>query len=1164
MVCTNCGAENKPTRRFCRDCGHPLSLVCPGCGASNDPADRFCGECGRALEGAAVEDTPDDAAGLDRDPHERRFVVVLFADLVGFTQFSEAQDPEVVRAALTTYFDRARDVIQRFGGDIEKFIGDAVMAVWGATVTHEDDTERAVRAGLELTDVVARLGDELDGGGLSVRVGVLSGEASVAPASPEQGFVVGDLVNTASRLQSIAEPGTVVVGDATYRMLRDAVQFEPRGEHLLKGKTDPVAVWRAVRATTDRTQRAQSSGLEPAFIGREEELRLLKDALHATERAGRARLVSLIGEAGIGKTRLAWELHKYVGGLARDIYWHDGRSPAYDQGLPFWALGEMVRQRAGIAETDDPLRSRTKLRTAVVEYVPSPADQEWIEPRLAALLGLDKAPSGERSEFFAAIRSFFQHIAERGTTLLVFEDFHWADAGLVEFVTQLVESSPRHPILVLTLARPDLLDAAPGWGAGRRDFASAHLGPLTEAEMTALVAGMVQGISEDLIAAINERANGIALYAVELVRMLIADGDLVMEDDVCCIPTRDLSTIRVPNTVRAVIEARLDRLPADTRELLQDAAVLGAAFTQAGLATMTGLDGPRLHELLEPLVHRELLEFESDPRSPGRGQYRFVQSMIREVAYGRLTRDERRVRHIRAAEFFAEVDERELAGAVASHYLAAHSVTDTPDDERALTAEATAALSEAAERAAGVHSHPQALAMIEQALAFTTDHRAEAALWQRAARSASALAQHEAAIGYAYQALDWYREHGDSADIANAAALVGEDLCNGFRAPEAIGVLEPIVGAESALDEPDLVAAGAQLARAYLMALRDEDAADMADRVIGPAERFNLIPTIVDTLITRGTALGNLGRMYEAIALLQGASRYAQDHDLPVAEMRAANNVGHLLAYDDHVGAMDACRTGMEQANRLGEVRFIGSFTWAVAAYLDRDGRFEEGQALRDEVRDRIELPASSLLWYELTDLTSRVEQGDTSAVDAAYEAARRSVDDADPQSRASAPVARARLNLLTGRLEAAYDDVVSVEEAHRYPDHLAVAMVAAAMLGDIDRLEVVAEALRSIPARGRMLGSLNSAASGALAALRGHTDEAVTDFSSALAFRYLRLDRANLQALFATMVGREAPEARKASDEAFDVLTRAGATAYLDLYAAGMPPDEAQRAAGS
>jgi len=1163
MLCTNCGSDNQPTRRFCRDCGQPLRLVCPGCEALNDSVDKFCGECGRALDTARSEEAGNGIAGLHRDPHERRFLAVLFADLVGFTPFSEARDPEVVRAALTTYFDRSRDVIVRFGGTVEKFIGDAVMAVWGATVAHEDDAERAVRAGLELTEMVARLGEELDGESFSLRVGVLTGEASVAPATPEQGYVVGDLVNTASRLQSIAEPDTVVVGDATYRMLRDAIQFEPLGEHPLKGKATPISIWRAVRVKTHRAQDMYRSGWEPPFIGRKEELHLLKDALHATERAGRSRLVSIIGEAGIGKTRLAWELRKYVGGLAREIGWLDGRSPAYGQGLTFWALGEMVRQRAGIAGTDDPQRSRTKLRTAVAEFVPSVIDQEWIEPRLAALLGLECTPTGEQSEFFGAVRSFFQHISERNTVLLVFEDFHWADAGLIEFVSELVERSPRHPILVLTLARPDLLERVPSWGAGRRNFTSAHLGPLTDAEMSELATGMVQGIGGGLMETINERASGIPLYAVELVRMLLADGALVMDDDSCCTPTQDLSTIRMPDTVRAVVEARLDRLSPDIRALLQDSAVLGSAFTSAGLAAMSGLDTGSLEALLEPLVHRELLEFESDPRSPERGQYRFVQSMIRDVAYGRLTPEERRVRHLRAAEFMAGLGEVELVGAVAGHLMAARRVTTDPDDAGVLAAKATAALSDAADRAARMHSHAQGLAMIEQALEITTDPMEEATLWERAARSASALARTDTAIGYARRALDRHREQGDPVGIAGAAAVVGDVLCTAFKPGEAIEILEPLVETEPAFTQPAVVEAGAKLARAYLMALRDADAASMADRVIGPAEHFDLVPTIADTLITRGTALGNLGRMHEAIALLQGASRYAQDRDLPLAQMRAANNVGHLLAYDDHAGAMQACRTGMGQANRIGDVGFIVSFTWAVAAYLDRDGRFDEGQALRDEVRDRFDLPTSSALWYELTDLTVRIERGDASAIDPAYDLVRRCVDDANPQSQASVPIAKAKLDVFSGRFEPACDGVMSVDGPYLSPEHFEVATVAAAMLGDTDRLEVVAEAVASSPARGRMLGSIADTVSGALAALRGQTDEAVTGFSAALAFRYLRIDRAKLQALFATLVGRDVPEAREASDAAFEFLTEVGAAAYLDLYAAGMPLAGEQGAAG-
>ena len=1168
MVCTTCGSDNKPTRRFCRSCGKPLSRDCPRCGASNDPTDRFCGECGSALDQAGSEDAEpddaDDAHTLKRDPHERRFVSVLFADLVDSTSFSETRDPEIVRAALTAYFDCAREIIARFGGVVEKYIGDAVMAVWGATVAREDDAERAVRAGLELAEAVTRLGGERDSASLSVRIGVLSGEASVSPATPEQGFIVGDLVNTAARLQTSAEPGTVVVGDATYRMLRDAIQFEPLGEHRFRGKSEPVPVWRAVRAMTDRVRRTGKGGLEPTFVGRKEELHLLKDVLHATERTGRARLVSIVGEAGIGKSRLAWELRKYVGGLVRDVYWHDGRSPAYDQGLTFWALGEMVRQRAGIAETDDPLRSRTRLRTAVAEYVATPADQEWIEPRLAALLGLDEAPTDDRSEFFAAVRSFFQSIAERSTCVLVFEDFNWADAGLIDFVGELVERSPHHPILVLTLARPDLLDRVPRWGSGRRNFTSSHLGPLTDEEMMELVGGIVKGISEDLCEAIIQRANGVPLFAVELVRMLIADGDLAMDDGECCTPTRDLSTIRVPDTVRAVIGARLDRLPSGARSLLQDAGVLGASFTATALAAMSGLDTARVEELLGPLVHRELLELESDPRSPERGRYRFVQSMIREVAYDRLTRDERRVRHRRAAGFLANQGDTELAGAAASHFMAAHRATNDATEAELLAADATAAISEAAERAARMHSHAQSLVLIEYALALTTDPRAKAELWQRGARSASGLAHHETAIGYAYRAFDWYQERGTAADIAAAAALVGEELCHAFRALEAIEVLEPIVDADPSLSEPAVVAAAAGLARAYLMALRDREAADMGSRIMDPAERLGLLPIIVDGLITSGTALGNLGRMHEAIALLQGATRYARESDLPLAELRAANNLGHLLAFDDHTAAMETCRSGMEQANRLGHVGLIGSFTWAVAAYLDRDGRYDEAQALRDEVRERIEMSEASALWYHLTDLTIRVERGDRAALEPAYEAVRRSVDDANPQSETAAPLARARLNLLSGRFEAAVQDMMDVAEPHRLPDHLMIAMLAAAMLGDIDRLETVAAGLRSGPWRGRMIDGVGSAVDGALAALRGRTEEAVAGFSRALAFRWLQMDRALLEALFATLIDSAVPEARKASEHAFEVFSEAGAAGLLDVFGEAMPLTNGQSAKGA
>ena len=509
------------------------------------------------------------------------------------------------------------------------------MAVWGATAAHDDDAERAVRAGLELVDMVAALGEEIGEPALRLRAGILSGEAVVGPGGNDKGLVVGDMVNTASRLQSIAEPGTVVVGESTRSLIQESISCEALGEQQVKGKAIPVAAFRALRLISEVGGRNRSDGLEPPFVGRQDELRLLKDQLHATGREGRARLISIMGEGGIGKSRLVWELLKYVDGLGDPIYWHEGRSPAYGDGVTFWALGEMVRSRAGIADTDDSGKSRLRLRTAVAEYVPDSEDQRWMEPRLAGLLGLDAMPPGDRSELFAALRTFFQRVADRGTTVLVFEDIHWADAGLLEFIEELVDRSQRDPILVVTLARPDLLERRPGWGSDRRNFMSLHLGPLTDDAMDRLVTGLVPGIPDQPRRTTVQRAAGVPLYAVELVRMLLNEGALVEGEGAGYRLIGDLAASSVPHSLQAVIGARLDRLDPADRALLQDAAVLGQSFTVDGLVGLRDEPPEAIGARLDGLVRSELLELESDPRSPERGQYRWVQAMIKEVVHGR-------------------------------------------------------------------------------------------------------------------------------------------------------------------------------------------------------------------------------------------------------------------------------------------------------------------------------------------------------------------------------------------------------------------------------------------------------------------------------------------------------------------------------------------------
>ncbi len=345
MICPTCGTENAAGSRFCDECGTTLSSACPNCGEPHRPGAKFCANCGTNLGATTVAQQPQQAEAGAATLAERRFVTVLFVDLVGFTPFAEERDAELVRETLDRYFGIARLAVERHGGTIEKFIGDAVMAVWGTPTAHEDDAERAVRAAMELLDGVQGLGEDI-----SARAGIVTGEAAVTIGAEGQGMVAGDLVNTASRLQSVAPPGAILVSATTMNAASAAIVFEPVGAQELKGKTAPVEAYRALRVVANRGGQMRSEGLEAPFVGREEELRLLKDQLHATTRDGRARLVSISGPAGIGKSRLAWEFEKYIDGVVETIYWHRGRSPAYGEGVTFWALGEMVRRRAELAE----------------------------------------------------------------------------------------------------------------------------------------------------------------------------------------------------------------------------------------------------------------------------------------------------------------------------------------------------------------------------------------------------------------------------------------------------------------------------------------------------------------------------------------------------------------------------------------------------------------------------------------------------------------------------------------------------------------------------------------------------------------------------------------------------------------------------------------------
>ena len=378
------------------------------------------------------------------------------------------------------------------------------MAVWGTPVAREDDAERAVRAALALTGAVALLGEEVGMPELRVRAGVLTGNAAVDVGAEGEGMVLGDTVNTASRLQSIAAPGTVLVDDVTRRASEAAIAYEDAGEHQVKGREQPVHAWTALRVVAGAGGARRGVGLEAPFVGRERELAQVIDCFEESAEQRRARLVTVVGEAGSGKSRLLWEFFKYLDGVERVVRWHQGRCLSYGEGVAYWALAEMVRARAGIAEEEDPDTARAKLDEAVEPYVADERERRLVEPRLAHLLGLEQRTAPDRADLFSGWRLFFERMSDQAPVVLVFEDLQWADCGLLDFIDYLLEWSADHPLFVLALGRPRLLGSRPAWAQ-----AAISLRPLQDGAMRQLLEGLVPGLPEELAAQVLARAEGV-------------------------------------------------------------------------------------------------------------------------------------------------------------------------------------------------------------------------------------------------------------------------------------------------------------------------------------------------------------------------------------------------------------------------------------------------------------------------------------------------------------------------------------------------------------------------------------------------------------------------------------------------------------------------------
>ena len=657
MKCDACGFENAPGARFCGSCGRALERRCPSCGEAVDPGLAFCTSCGAALETAA-------AAGSARE--ERKVVTVLFCDLVGFTTRAEQLDPEDVRRVLSPFYARLRTELERFGGTVEKFIGDAVMALFGAPVAHEDDPERAVRAALAIREAVAGLNEETPGLELKVRIAVNTGEAMVslgARPSEGEGMAAGDVVNTAARMQSAAPVDGILVGETTYRATRQAIEYRDAEPMVAKGKAEPVPVWEAVAARWRFGVDVEQLG-GGDLVGRGEELDLLRDALSRSRRERASQLVTLVGEPGIGKSRLVFELFGHVDAEPDLTYWRQGRSLPYGDGVTFWALSEMVKSHAGILENDSADAAEEKLRIAVAEAIVDPVDVEWVHGHLRPLVGLGdvELTPDSRAEVFAAWRKFFEAIAEKRTLVLVFEDLQWADDGLLDFVDHLVEWASGVPVLCVCTARPELLERRPDWGGGKRNATTISLSPLSDEETARLVHALLGTavLPAELQSTLLTRASGNPLYAEEFARLVEerrgVDGDLPL-----------------PESVQGIIAARVDGLSAEEKELLQDAAVVGKVVWVGTVAALAGIPRWTVEERLHALERKEFVRREQRSTVESETEYAFRHVLVRDVAYGQIPRSARAEKHRLVAQWLEGLGERteDRAEMLAHHYLSA-------------------------------------------------------------------------------------------------------------------------------------------------------------------------------------------------------------------------------------------------------------------------------------------------------------------------------------------------------------------------------------------------------------------------------------------------------------------------------------------------------------
>jgi class 3 adenylate cyclase/tetratricopeptide (TPR) repeat protein len=995
-ACANCGQENPEVARFCLACGAPI-LASAG----------------------AVE--------------ERKVVTVLFADLVGFTSRAEQLDPEDVRAMLSPYYARLRSELERRGGTVEKFIGDAVMALFGAPVAHEDDPERAVRAALAIRDAIGELNEGDPKLELQIRIAVNTGEALVrldAHPSEGEGMASGDVVNTTARLQTSAPVNGILVGETTYRATERQIEYREAPPVNAKGKAAAISVWEAVEPRARFGVDIGRRGRAP-LVGRERELDILLDALARARNEGASQLVTLVGVPGIGKSRLVVELSAAIEDQPELIFWRQGRSLPYGEGVTFWALAEIVKAQAGILETDSAEEALEKLRRTAEDLTPDSGEARWIEGHLRPLVGLEdeaQIRDDRQAEAFGAWRRFFEHLAERSPIVLVFEDLHWADDGLLDFIDYLAEWASDVRLLVVCVARPELLTRRPGWGGGKPNATTLSLSPLSREETAHLVAALLEQavLPAELQSALLSRAEGNPLYTEEYVRMLEDRGLLRKEDGTWRLDQAE--DFPLPESVQGIVAARLDALPPDEKALVQDAAVLGKVFWIGAVAAVGQKERSEIDQLLHALGRKEFVRRERRSSVAGEEQYTFLHVLVRDVAYGQIPRARRAVKHGAAAQWINSLSadrSEDRAEMLAHHYLSALDLARAAGEDTSSFAEpARAALVEAGERALSLNAFAAAARFYDAALGLRPgDDPGRPHLLLELGKARYQLAE-AAGIEILEEALDGLLAAGDREAAAEAEVFLGQFFSNQGRRDLAKEHLERASAlVENVPSSRSKALTLTYLAASLMMAGHYEDGVRVGREGLQIAEDLGQDDLRAHALNSIGMSRATLGDE-DGTDDIERAIAIALENNSPEQASRGYGNLAELVT--NYLGDLARgfelraeARKLVEKFGLAGGIRFfhgelVVEHYWA--------GRWDDALELADELGSEAEAGSPDYMDSQYLLVKARIElaRGDPAAFDDADEALDMARNVRDPQALHPALAFRARAEVAAGRLKEA------------------------------------------------------------------------------------------------------------------------------------------------